>query len=99
MMYLSAEMKEQMKRSILSRLKKIEGQIRGVQSMVNEGRDCDQILTQVRAAQNALKSVSKLVLKSYLLKCYSEIGEKPSPEEVLEKMDKTVSILSKFIGG
>ncbi len=99
MMYLSAEMKEQMQRNILSRLKKIEGQIRGLQSMVGEGRDCDQILIQVRAAQSALKSVSRMVLKSYLLKCYSEIGEKPTPEEVLEKMDKTVTILSKFIGG
>ena len=56
-MYLSPEIKEQMQRNILSRLKKIEGQIRGLQGMVGEGRDCDQILTQVRAAQSALKSV------------------------------------------
>ncbi len=98
-MFFSPEIKEQMQRNILSRLKKIEGQIRGLQGMVGEGRNCDDILTQVRAAQSALKSVSRLVLKSYLLKCYSEIGEKPSPEEVLEKMDKTVTILSKFIGG
>jgi CsoR family transcriptional regulator, copper-sensing transcriptional repressor len=99
MMYLPAEMKEQMQRNILSRLKKIEGQIRGLQSMVGENRDCDQILTQVRAVQSALKSVGRLVLKSYLLKCYNDIGEKPTPEAVLEKMDRTVTILSKFIGG
>ncbi|MCK9375076.1 MAG: metal-sensitive transcriptional regulator [Syntrophobacterales bacterium] len=98
-MFFSPEIKEQMQRNILSRLKKIEGQIRGLQGMVGGDRNCDDILTQVRAAQSALKSVSRLVLKSYLLKCYSEIGEKPSPEEVLEKMDKTVTILSKFIGG
>jgi DNA-binding FrmR family transcriptional regulator len=73
--YLSPEIKEQMQRNILSRLKKIEGQIRGLQGMVGENRDCDQILTQVRAAQSALKSVGRLVLKSYLLKCYNEIGE------------------------
>jgi len=98
-MFFAPEVKEQMQRNILSRLKKIEGQIRGLQGLVGEGRNCDDILTQVRAAQSALKSVSRLVLKSYLLKCYSEIGEKPTPEEVLEKMDKTVTILSKFIGG
>jgi CsoR family transcriptional regulator, copper-sensing transcriptional repressor len=97
--YLSPELKEQMQRNILSRLKKIEGQIRGLQSMVGENRDCDQILTQVRAVQSALKSVGRLVLKSYLLRCYNEIGEKPTPEEVLEKMDRTVTVLSKFIGG
>ncbi len=98
-MFLSPEVKEQIQRNILSRLKKIEGQIRGLQGMVGDGRECDQILTQVRAAQSALKSVSQLVLKSYLLKCYSEIGANPSPEAVLEKMDRTVSILTKFIGG
>jgi DNA-binding FrmR family transcriptional regulator len=98
-MYLSPEIKEQMQRNITSRLKKIEGQIRGLQGMVGENRDCDQILTQVRAAQSALKSVGRLVLKSYLLKCYHEIGEKPTPEAVLEKMDRTVTVLSKFIGG
>jgi CsoR family transcriptional regulator, copper-sensing transcriptional repressor len=98
-MDLSPEEKELMQRNIMSRLKKIEGQIRGLQGMVAEGRECDQILTQVRAAQSALKSVSRVVLKSYLLKCYTELGEQPTPEEVLKKMDKTVGILAKFIGG
>jgi DNA-binding FrmR family transcriptional regulator len=55
-------------------LKKIEGQIRGLQAMVAESRECDQILTQVWAAQSALKSVSKLIIKSYLLKCYYASG-------------------------
>ena len=98
-MYLPDEMKEEMQHNILSRLRKIEGQIRGLQGMVSSDQECEQILTQLRAAQSALKSVATLVLKSLLMKCYSEIGAEPSPEEVFRKMEKTVVILTKFIGG
>jgi DNA-binding FrmR family transcriptional regulator len=97
-MYLPDNVKEEMQGNILARLKKIEGQIRGLQAMVTESRDCDQILTQVRAAQSALRSVSKLIIKSFLLKCYYEVGDKPTPENVLERLDKVVGVLTKFIG-
>ncbi len=97
-MYLPDEMKEEMQRNIISRLRKVEGQIRGLQGMVSESKECEQILTQLRAAQSALKSVSALVLKSYLLKCYSQIGSKANPEEVYHKLEKTVVLLTKFIG-
>lgn len=98
-MYLPDGLKEEMQRNILSRLRKIEGQIRGLQGMVNGGKECEQILTQLRAAQSALKSVTSLVLKSYLLKCYDEMGPDPSPEKVFHKLEKTVTLLTKFIGG
>lgn len=97
-MYLPESVKEEIQRNILARLKKIEGQIRGLQAMVTEGRECDQILAQVRAAQSALKSVSKLVIRSYLLKCYHQISSKSSPEDMLERLDKIVGVLTKFIG-
>ena len=98
-MYFPDEVKEQMQRNIISRLKKIEGQMRGLQNMIGDGKPCEQILVQVRAAQSALKSVSNLVLKSYLMKCFSDVGEEPTPEEVWAKLDETIGVLTKFIGG
>ncbi len=97
-MYLPENVKEEIQENIQARLKKIEGQIRGLQAMVKESRECDQILTQVRAAESALKAVSKLIIRSYLMKCYSEISNKPSPEGMLERLDKVVGVLTKFIG-
>ena len=97
-MYLPEGLKEETQSNILARLKKIEGQIRGLQAMVKENRECDQILTQVRAAQSALKSVSKLIIRSYLLKCYHDISSKPNPEEMMERLDKVVGVLTKFTG-
>jgi DNA-binding FrmR family transcriptional regulator len=97
-MYLPDTGKEEMQGNILARLKKIEGQIRGLQAMVAENKECDQILAQVRAAQSALKAVNKLIIKSYLLKSYYEVGPKPSPEDMLQRLDKVVGVLTKFIG-
>ena len=98
-MYPPQELKEEMQGNILSRLKKIEGQSRGLQGMVREEKDCQQILTQVRAAQSALKAVSTLVLKSYLIKCYRDIGQSPTPEAVFHRLDQTVSVLTRFLEG
>jgi CsoR family transcriptional regulator, copper-sensing transcriptional repressor len=98
-MYFKDEVIDQMQRNIISRLKKIEGQMRGLQNMIGDGKPCEQILVQVRAAQSALKSVSNLVLKSYLMKCFSEIGDEPTPEEIWAKLDETLGVLTKFIGG
>jgi CsoR family transcriptional regulator, copper-sensing transcriptional repressor len=98
-MFLPPEMAGQMQRDIQARLKKIEGQVRGLQGMIKDSRDCDQILAQVRAVQSALKAVSRLVLKSYMWKCYSEIGAEARPEEVMQRLEKTVEVLTKFIGG
>lgn len=98
-MYMPEGLKEEIQRNILSRLRKIEGQVRGLQAMVTEDRECEEILIQVRAVQSALQSLSPLVLKSYLIKCYGDIGQNPNPEEMFHKLDHTVSILTKFIGG
>ncbi len=97
-MYFSDDVKAQMQQNIISRLRKIEGQVRGLQHMIDDSKPCEQILIQVRAAQSALKAVSNLVLKSYLMKCLSEIGEQPTPEEIWAKLDETVGVLTKFIG-
>ncbi len=96
-MYLPDEVKEEMRQNILSRLKKIEGQVRGLHAMVDSDRDCEAILTQLRAAQSALKAVTGLVLKSYLTKCYGEIDDKPNAGELYRKLAQSVALLTKFI--
>jgi CsoR family transcriptional regulator, copper-sensing transcriptional repressor len=98
-MCLPPELPEQLQGDILARLKKIEGLVRGLQGMIQDSRDCDQILAQVRAVQSALKSVNQLVLKSYLLKCCRAMGTEPRPAEIMQKLAKMVGILTKFIEG
>lgn len=54
---------------LTNRLKRIEGQIRGLQRMVEEERDCEAILTQLMAARAALDSVGLLIADSFVQEC------------------------------
>jgi DNA-binding FrmR family transcriptional regulator len=98
-MYPPDDLKQQMQRNIQSRLKKIEGQIRGLQGMIAADKECEQILVQAKAAQSALKAVCKLILKTYLIRCYAGGAEVQSPEDILRNLDQAVEVLSRFIDG
>ena len=54
---------------IINRLKKIEGQIRGIQKMVLDSRECSDILIQMSAVKSALKKTNYLILKTYTDRC------------------------------
>ena len=54
---------------ITNRLKRVEGQVRGLQRMVEEQRDCDAILTQLMAARAALDKVGLLVAENFVQEC------------------------------
>jgi DNA-binding FrmR family transcriptional regulator len=54
---------------ITNRLKRVEGQVRGLQRMVEEQRDCEAILTQLMAARAALDRVGVLVAESFVQEC------------------------------
>ena len=94
-MYPSDEAKKQLQRDIRTRLKKIEGQIRGLQGMIDADKECGQILTQARAVQSALKAVCNLILKVYLIKCYCG-GQESSSEELYNRLEQAINMLSKF---
>ena len=59
---------------IVSRLKKIEGQVRGLQNMVEQERDCVDVMMQLAAVKSALESVTGLVLRNYTSICLQKKG-------------------------
>ncbi len=72
----------------LKRLKIIEGQVRGVQGMVDEGRYCVEILMQLAAVQEGLRNVGKQVMRNYLENCATHaIREQGGPEIYDELME------------
>lgn len=58
-----------LQRQALTRLKRIEGQVRGLQKMVEEGRYCADVLTQVASVHEALRGVGKLLMRNHLEHC------------------------------
>ena len=76
----------------LQNLRRIEGQVKGIQRMVSEERPCDEVLTQIMAVKAALDRVTKDLVEANMATCFDEY----SPEEVKEKMAKTIAILCKM---
>ena len=60
------------KELLLKRLRRIEGQVRGLQKMIDEGRDCESIMTQLVAVRAAIEGVGTLVLNNYMQLCFRE---------------------------
>jgi DNA-binding FrmR family transcriptional regulator len=79
-----------------NRLKRIEGQVRGVQRMVEEGRYCVDILTQIDAVTAALGRVQDQILEAHLNHCVADALEGSDTGERREKVDEVVNLLRKF---
>jgi len=85
---------EHIKKDLLNRLNRIEGQIRGIKGMVERDVYCDDIITQLSATQSALNSVAKVLLEWHLKGCVVDRltdGE----EEVLDELIVTIQKLMK----
>ncbi len=66
------------KEKLIQRLRRVEGQIRGVESMLEEERDCQEILQQLSAIRSAVQSASRIFLQEYATACLLELDEDPS---------------------
>ena len=75
---------------ILKRLRRIEGQVRGLQKMIAEGRPCEEVLTQMSATQRAMESASALILQEFLTLCAAEIakGDSKKPAQIAAVLRK-----------
>lgn len=63
---------EEEKKYLKTRLKTIEGQIRGISGMIDDDRYCDDVLIQISAVQKSLKSIANEILKGHLSTCVVE---------------------------
>jgi DNA-binding FrmR family transcriptional regulator len=63
------------KQKLIQRLRRVEGQMRGVQSMLDEERDCREIMQQLAAIHSAVQGASRLFLQEYATACLLEMDE------------------------
>ncbi len=79
------------KRKLLSRLKKVEGQIRGIEKMVEHDQYCPDILIQVSAVTSAMNSFTKVLLSSHIKSCVAtdiKEGKDESIDEICNLLQK-----------
>ena len=81
-------------KDLTARLNRIEGQVRGIKSMVEKGVYCDDVLTQISAVQSAMSAVAKRLLASHMKSCVATRLQS-GDEEVVEELIKTVGRLLK----
>jgi DNA-binding FrmR family transcriptional regulator len=80
----------------LERLRKVEGQVRGLVRMVEEKRYCVDILTQIRAARAALRRVEEAVLREHVEHCVAEAIESGDRREQRDKVDELLEVVGRF---
>lgn len=78
--------------TLLQHLRRIEGQIKGILMMVNEERQCDEILTQIQASKAALDRVSSDLTTKSVDKCLASLP----PEEAQREIKKVLHYLSRM---
>lgn len=82
---------EKVKKNLITRLNRIEGQIRGIKGLIERDTYCDDVITQISATQSALNGVAKLLLEGHIKNCVVEkiqSGDNEIVDEVLVTIEK-----------
>jgi DNA-binding FrmR family transcriptional regulator len=81
------------KENIIQRLKKIEGQVKGVQRMIGEEKRCTDILIQIAAIRAAINKVGVIVLENHTRECLKTAIQENKEDDVIEEL---IHIMAKF---
>ncbi|MCH5586097.1 metal-sensitive transcriptional regulator [Shimazuella sp. AN120528] len=85
---------DKIKKNLMNRLSRIEGQVRGVKGLIEKDTYCDDVLNQIASIQSALNGVGKLLLEQHLKTCVVERFQE-GDEEVIDELLITVNKLMK----
>ena len=81
------------KQALLTRLRRIEGQVRGLQKMVEEERYCADVLTQVSSVQEALRGVGRALLHNHLKHCATTAIRSGDPAQAEAMYDELMELM------
>jgi len=81
-------------KALATRLRRIEGQIQGVQRMLESGRDCEEVLTQIMAARSSLDQVGVLLMERHIDKCL--LGGLPAESPLTQEVSEALKAWARF---
>ncbi len=81
-------------KKLLNRISRIEGQVRGLRKMVEQDRDCFEVLKQIAAAGGAIRSLGMVILADHLKGCVSEAIRDSDRDD--ELIDEVVRVFNRF---
>jgi len=81
---------EEIKKQSVTRLKKIEGQIKGIERMIEKEKYCIDIINQISAAEKALHGVAKIIMKRHVESCVTTAIQKGEGQQKIDELIETV---------
>lgn len=79
----------------ITRLRRIQGQVEGIQAMIEDGRYCPEIITQIQAARAALKSLEALILEKHLKHCMMEAFQLTNSAKKNKKISELLNLFKR----
>jgi len=93
----AAAVEPELKEANLKRLRRIEGQVRGLQRMVRDDRYCADIIVQVASVQEALRGVARNLMKNHLRHCATRAIKSGRPAESTAMYDELLELIYKHL--
>ncbi len=93
----AVEVDADVKRGLQVRLRRIEGQVRGLQKMVEEQRYCADVLVQISSVQEALRGAGRALLHNHLRHCATEAIRSGDPAKAEAMYDELMDLFSKNV--
>ncbi|MCL2080719.1 MAG: metal-sensing transcriptional repressor [Oscillospiraceae bacterium] len=83
--------------AVMNRLKRIEGQMRGLIRMVEEDKSCDEILIQIGSAKSALHKTGQVILEGHLHHCVLDGIREGNGEDTIKKLSSAIEQFSRIV--
>ena len=93
----ASSLQEPVRKELLSRLKKIEGQVRGIQGMIDKDSSCTDILIQLSALSSAARKLGMIILQNCMEDCASSLLNENEETDVKVKVDDMTKAIYRFI--
>jgi DNA-binding FrmR family transcriptional regulator len=87
---------EERKKDIHKRINYIQGQLNGIQKMVDDERMCKEILTQISSTHEALRKVSYIMMRNYMENCVTRDLRSDDPETVNKMYEEVMNVIHKY---
>ncbi|HHV95534.1 MAG TPA: metal-sensitive transcriptional regulator [Clostridiaceae bacterium] len=88
--------KQVTKEDLLKRLRRIEGQVKGIQKMIEEGKNCIDILTQVAAVRAAINKVGSIIIENHYVECIEKAISSDDKQKVMNDLKEILQSFIKF---
>jgi DNA-binding FrmR family transcriptional regulator len=85
---------DEVTRSVVTRLRRIEGQVQGLQRMLESGRECEELLTQIMAVRSSIDQVGILLMEHHLERCI--LDELPADSPVVRELNIALKTWARF---